>query len=59
MLTYALMFSADGCLVDGELYTNLDDARDVAFNVSQECGLEVSICQEFGLSSNVIETVLA
>lgn len=56
MLTYSLMFSNNGYLVDGENYTSLDDARDVAFNISEELGLPVSICEEYGISNQVIET---
>ena len=59
MLTYALMFADDGGLVDGEEYVNLDDARDVAFEMSLETGMRVAICEFFGISENVIETVLA
>lgn len=58
-MTYNLMFSHDGTLVDGLDYTSLDEARDVAFDVSLETGSEVSICQEFGAASNVVETILA
>jgi hypothetical protein len=59
MLTYSLMFSENGCLVDGEEYTNLDQVRDIAFEVSFETGEEIAICEYFGISENVIETVLA
>lgn len=57
MLTYSLLFSNNGCPVDGEEYTNLDDARDAAFGIAQYLELDVSIREEFGLSSNVIEIV--
>jgi hypothetical protein len=53
------MFTDNGCLVDGEEYGNLDDARDVAFEASLETGMRVAICEFFGISENVIETVLA
>lgn len=56
MLTYSLMFSNNGCLVDGEDYTNLDEARDIAFNISEALGVPVSICEMYGLSEQVIET---
>jgi len=59
MLTYSLMFANDGCLVDGENYTNLDQVRDIAFEISLETGMEIAICEYFGISENVIETVLA
>jgi hypothetical protein len=51
------MFTDNGCLVDGLTYTDLDIARDVAFNVSDELELSVSICEEFGISNNVIEII--
>jgi hypothetical protein len=53
------MFSENGFLVDGEEYTNLDQVRDIAFEVSFETGKEIAICEYFGISENVIETVLA
>jgi hypothetical protein len=59
MLTYALMFTDNGCLVDGEEYVRLDEARDVAFEWSAETNRRVAICEFFGISENVIETVLA
>lgn len=59
MLTYALMFNDNGCLVDGEEYTSLDQVRDIAFEVSAETNRRIAICQYFGISENIIETVLA
>lgn len=50
------MFSQNGCLVDGEDYTDLDEARDIAFNISEALGVPVSICEMYGLSEQVIET---
>jgi hypothetical protein len=58
-LTYALMFADNGFLVDGEDYTNLDEARDIAFDISAETDRRVAICESFGVSQNIIETVLA
>ena len=59
MLTYALMFTDNGCLVDGEEYVNLDEVRDIAFEISAETNRRVGICEYFGVSENVIETVSA
>jgi hypothetical protein len=59
MLTYALMFTDNGTLVDGEEYINLDEVRDIAFEISAETNRRVGICEFFGISENVIETVLA
>lgn len=59
MLTYALMFSDNGTLVDGEEYTNLDEIRDIAFDLSAETNRRIGICEYFGVAENVIETVLA
>ena len=59
MLTYSLVFRNDNAIVDGELYVNPDDARDVAFVVAQETGLDVAIFEEFGMSSNLFEVVEA
>jgi hypothetical protein len=50
------MFSNNGCLVDGEDYTDLNEARDIAFNMSEALGVPVSICEMYGISEQVIET---
>jgi hypothetical protein len=54
MLTYTLSFPAEN-----DEFTNLDNARDVAFEVSLEYGETIYIYENFGASSNLIETVLA
>jgi hypothetical protein len=53
------MFTDNGTLVDGEEYIRLEQARDIAFEVSAETNRRVAICEFFGISENVIETVLA
>jgi len=59
MLTYTLMFSDNGTLVDGAEYADLDEVRDIAFDLSAETNRRIAICEYFGISENVIETVLA
>jgi len=59
MITYSLTFSDNGVCVDGELYANLDDARDVAFEYSADTNRQVAINEEWGASSHLVETVLA
>ena len=59
MITYYLAFADCGVAVDGEEYVSLDDARDVAFNYSAECNRRINILECFGLSENLIESVLA
>ena len=54
MLTY--MLSAP---LYNEEFINLDEARDVAFEIATETGEAVSIFETFGASSNLIETVTA
>lgn len=56
---YSLMFAEDGTLVDGETYSSIDRARDIAFEVSLETGKEVAICLQFGAFDNIMETVQA
>lgn len=53
-LTYSLSFPAEN-----DEFINLDDARDVAFEVSLETGATVYIYQHHGASSNKIEEVTA
>ena len=59
MLNYYLTFTDNGCDCDGELYANLDDARDVAFEWSAETNRRVGILECFGIAENLVETVLA
>jgi hypothetical protein len=54
MLTYTLSWPADN-----DEFVNLDDARDVAFEVSLETGALIEIYQNFGAASIVVETVNA
>jgi hypothetical protein len=54
MLTYTLSFPADN-----DEFIKLEDARDVAFEVSTETGETIYIYENFGASSNLIEQVAA
>jgi hypothetical protein len=58
-MSYALMFADDGTLVDCETFTDLDQARDVAFDFAYDTQRDVAICEEFGVSQNIIEIVVA
>lgn len=53
-LTYTLSWPADN-----DEFINVDDARDVAFEVAQETGTTIYIYENFGASSNKIEEVAA
>lgn len=53
------MFADDGTLVDCETFTGLDQARDVAFDFAYDTQRDVAICEEFGVSQNIIEIVVA
>ena len=54
MFTYTLSWPADN-----DEFVNLNDARDVAFEVAQESGEVIYIYENFGASSNKIEEVTA
>lgn len=54
-MTYTLHFSNDRSLADEELFSNLDRARDIAFEISLETSREVSIF----CGSHLWETVMA
>lgn len=60
-LYYTLAFPpsiyADSPTLDEGDFTNLERARDVAFEVAQEIGGEVWITEHFGASSNLIEII--
>ena len=53
-LTYTLSFPAEN-----DEFLRLEDARDVAFEVSQETGATIYVYENFGLSSNKVEEVTA
>jgi hypothetical protein len=56
-LNYTLTFATTGLLCDGHNYTDLDEARDVAFDFSDEAGGAVLITEHFGASSHLVEVV--
>ena len=58
-LNYTLTFASTGVLCDGQSYTDLDEARDVAFDFSDEAGGSVCITEHFGASSHLVEVVEA
>ena len=53
MLTYALMFSDNGTLGDGEEYANLDEVRDIAFDLSAETNRRIAICDDDSMIKRV------
>ena len=59
MMTYTLQYAENGVECDGEDYVELDDARDIAFEVSSITLRSVHIFEHFGACSNLIETVTA
>jgi hypothetical protein len=54
MLTYTLSWPAEN-----DEFIKLEDAREVAFAVSQETGATIHVYENFGVSSNLIEEVTA
>jgi hypothetical protein len=54
MVTYTLSFPAEN-----DEFINLNDARDVAFEIANETGEVINIYENFGASSNLIEAVRA
>lgn len=46
-----------GTVLEDEEFTSIDRARDIAFEIAQELGLDVSIRENFGAASNVVEVV--
>jgi hypothetical protein len=54
MITYTLSFPAEN-----DEFINLNDARDVAFEIANETGEVINIYENFGASSNLIEAVRA
>ena len=54
MITYTLSWPAEN-----DEFVSLDDARDVAFEVSLETGCLIEVYQNFGAASIVVEVVNA
>jgi len=57
MSLYYDLVSAAGQLLEDEIFTSIDRARDIAFDLAQELGLDVHIRENFGAACNVIEIV--
>jgi len=57
MSLYYDLISSAGELFEDETFSSLDRARDVAFDLAQELGLDVHIRENFGAACNVIEIV--
>ena len=53
---YSLKFAIGGD-ADPTIFTNLDKARDVAFGVAEELGLDINIVERFGQSETIIEVI--
>ena len=58
MTTYNLFFN-DGVSADEDSYTNLMEAREVAFLLSQVEGSEINIYERDGEHETLVETVMA
>ena len=59
MITYLLTFADCGVTACGDEFANVDDARDVAFEISAECNRRINVIECFGASEHLIESVLA
>lgn len=46
-----------GIALEDETFDSVDRARDIAFEIAQELGVDVSIRENFGAASNVVEVV--
>ncbi len=55
-VSYSLKFAIGGN-ADPTVYTDLDKARDVAFGVAEELGLDIHITEHYGEAKNVIEII--
>lgn len=59
MLTYTLEYAENEVQCDGEDYTNLDEARDTAFDMSAITLRTINIYEHFGAYSGLIEVIHA
>jgi hypothetical protein len=58
-MTYYLTFTDNGCFCGDDIYDNLDEARDEAFEWSAETNRRIGVVECFGACETTIETVLA
>ena len=59
MITYVLAFADCGVTADGDEFVKLEDARDIAFDISAETNRRINIIECFGASEHLVESVLA
>lgn len=57
MPLYYDLISPTGQLLEDETFTSIDRARDVAFDLAQELGMDVYIRENFGAARNFVEIV--
>ena len=58
-VTYYLSFADCGVICEDEEFTDLDRARDCAFEISAETMRKVNVIECFGASEHLVEQVLA
>jgi uncharacterized protein YuzE len=58
-VTYYLAFADCGVICEDEEFTDLDKARDCAFDISAETNRKVNVIECFGQSEHLVEQVLA
>ena len=54
---FYLEFFSDGTLVDGWTYSNLDRARDIAFDMSEELGRKIVVKRQVNCRTYAEEVV--
>ncbi len=59
MVTYYLAFADCGVTACEDEFANVDDARDVAWEISAETNRKVNVIECFGASEHLVEQVLA
>jgi hypothetical protein len=59
MTEYFLEFADCDVQADDNCFTNLDQARDVAFDISAETNRRINIIGTSGIYGSVIESILA
>lgn len=56
MTTYTLSIFT-GTLADPTIFTDLDNARDVAFGIAEELEVDIHITEHYGKAKNIIEII--
>ena len=59
MVTFYLAYADCDVICFDDEFVNLDEARDVAFEISAETNRRINVYETWGLSEHLVESILA